>query len=87
MNIWQSYKQECGCLVACEFYAPGHNTANKVHDTIYLYSRNYAKRLPILIFFTGRLSNKLVLIWLLSIHHTLNMQLNREAERISTFLL
>jgi len=73
VNIWQSYKQELGCLV---HFARLTNTVLKDEESARdndVLACNFAKYSPILIFFTRRLSNKPVLIWLLT---TLNMQLH-----------
>jgi len=68
VNIWQSYKQERGCLV---HFARLANTLLKDEESArgnHVLTRRpkSAKYSPILIFFTHRLSNKHFLIWLLT---------------------
>jgi len=43
VNIWQSYKQEGGCLVHFVRLATTLLNVEEVHDTIHLVARNYAK--------------------------------------------
>ena len=65
VNIWQSYKQERGCLM---HFARLANTLLKDEESArdnHVFVYNFAKYSPILIFFTIRLSNKPFLIWLL----------------------
>ena len=67
VNIWQSYKQERGCIMHFTRLA---NTLLKDEESgrnNYVLACNFAKYSPILIFFTRGLSNKLFLIWLLTI--------------------
>ena len=76
VNIWQSYKQQRGCLM---HFARLANTLLKDEESArdnHVYACNFAKYSPILFFFTHRLSNKPFLIWLLTTHHTLNMHLH-----------
>ena len=66
MNIWQSYKQERGCLM---YFARLANTLLKDEESArdnHVFAGNFANYSPIAIFFTVRLSNKLFLIWLLT---------------------
>jgi len=66
MNIWRSYKQECGCLVhflrLLAVWWPG---AQSALDN-YLLACNFAKYLPNLKQITYRLKNKHFLLWLLT---------------------
>jgi len=67
VNIWQSYKQERGCIM---HFARLANTLLKDEESArdnYVFACNFAKYSPISIFFTRGLSNKLFLIWLLTI--------------------
>jgi len=73
VNIWQSYKQEGSYIVHFVCLQKG---TKKVHDTIYLFVRNCAKYSLIKKHFTGGLSNKPFLIWLLTIHCTLKFVVN-----------
>jgi len=66
VNIWQSYKQEHGCLM---YFARLANTLLKDEESArdnHVFAGNFANYSPIVIFFTVRLSNKLFLIWLLT---------------------
>jgi len=66
VNIWQSYKEERGCLM---HFARLANTLLKDEESArdnHVFACNFAKYSPILIFFTHRLSNKPFLIWLLT---------------------
>ena len=62
MNIWQSYKQECGCLVQFAYLA---NTLLKNEESALLVC-NFAKYLLIKKLSLTRLSSKPFLIWLLA---------------------
>jgi len=65
VNIWQSYKQEHGCL---KHFACLANTLLKDKESAqdnHVFACNFAKYLSILIFFTLRLSYKPFLFWLL----------------------
>ena len=65
VNIWQSYKQERGCLM---HFARLANSLLKDEESVrdsHVLASNFAKCLSILKFFlAGRLSNKPFLIWL-----------------------
>jgi len=66
VNIWQSYKQERGCLM---HFAHLANTLIKDEESARdnpVLACNFAKYLPIQKKFTDRLSNKPFLIWLLT---------------------
>jgi len=66
VNIWQSYKQESGCLTN---FARLANTLLKEEESArdnHGLACNFAKCSPILIFFTRTLSRKPFLIWLLT---------------------
>ena len=43
VNIWQSYEQDGGCLVHFMCLATTLLQTKKMHDTIHLCARNYAK--------------------------------------------
>jgi len=66
VNIWQSYKQERGCLM---HFARLANTLLKDEESArdnHVLAGNFAKYSPILIFLLLGLSNKPFLIWLLT---------------------
>ena len=63
MNIWQSYKQERGCLM---HFVRMANTVLEDEDN-HLVACNFAKCSPIKKNFTHRLSNKPFFVWLLTI--------------------
>jgi len=66
VNIWQSYKQERGCLM---HFARLTNTLLKDEESArdnHVFACNFPKYSPILFFFTCTLSNKPFLIWLLT---------------------
>ena len=66
VNIWQSYKQERGCLMHLAHLA---NTLLKDEESArdnHVFVCNFAKYSSIKKFFTRRLSNKSFLIWLLT---------------------
>jgi len=79
VNISQNYTQEGGCLLQfLRLLAVFRSGAQSARDN-HVLACNFAKYSPILIVFTGRLSNKPSLIWLLTTwqpHHTLNMLLH-----------
>jgi len=67
MNIWQSYKQKRDCLVHfLRLLAVCWPDAQSARDNHAL-ACNFAKFSPIKMFFTHTLSNKLLLIWLMTI--------------------
>jgi len=66
VNIWQSYKQEHGCLV---HFARLANTLLKDEESArdnHVFAYNFAKYSPISKFCSLSLSNKPFLIWLLT---------------------
>jgi len=67
MNIWQSYKQEGGCLVHFVRLTTTLLSRRKCTTQSTFFACNYAKYLPIRKVFTGTLSNKPCLIYLLKI--------------------
>ena len=72
VNILQSYKQERGCLV---HFVRLSTTLLKDEESAqdnHVLVCNFAKYLPILLFFTDTLINKRLLICLLPTYHALN---------------
>ena len=67
VNIWQSYKQERGCLKHFACLSNALQKAKKVHETIafLLVTLPNIHRF-LTFFFTHRLTNKFYLIWLLT---------------------
>jgi len=74
VNIWQSYKQECGCLMHFARLANTLLEQKSARDN-HVLARNFAKYSPIKKI-TLRLSNKPFLICLLTTNYTLNMQIH-----------
>ena len=66
VNIWQSYKQERGCLIHFARQAKTLLNDEGTARVNHVLACNFAKYSPILIFFTRRVSNKPFLIWLLT---------------------
>ena len=66
MNIWQSCKQQRGCLVHFARLAKTLLEDEESARDNHIFACNFAKYSPILIFFTFRLINKPFLIWLLT---------------------
>jgi len=57
VNIWQSYKQEGGCLMHSVRLATTAKVEESAHDTIHLLASSHAKYSPILLLFSLADSN------------------------------